>query len=296
MTPEVLFDLGASWHYNRNADMNFDEVDKLIRLALAEDMPQGDITTDNLIPPEATSQGVFIAKERGVLAGLPVAERVFKLVDKTVNFTPYISDGTKIHPGDRLAAVAGPARALLKAERTALNFLQRLSGIATLTRHFVQALAGTSTRVLDTRKTTPGLRGLEKYAVRMGGGQNHRFSLSDMVLIKDNHLRLVGSITEAVHKIRERVGHRIKIEVEVTSLAEAQEALHAGADWIMLDNMSLEEMKEVVRLIKGQAVLEASGNITLEKARTIASLGVDFISVGGLTHSVKALDISLEFI
>jgi len=225
-----------------------------------------------------------------------VAERVFKLVDASVNFTPLISDGTKIHPGDRLAEVAGPSQALLKAERTALNFLQRLSGIAPFPRHFVQALAGTSTRVLDTRKTTPGLRSLEKYAVRMGGGQNHRFSLSDMVLIKDNHLRLVGSITEAVKKIRERVGNRVKIEVEVTSLKEAEEAFKAGADWVMLDNMSLEEMKKVVAVLKGRVVLEASGNVTLDKAREIAALGVDYISVGRLTHSVEALDISLEFI
>lgn len=276
--------------------MDYTNIDKIIRLALEEDMPQGDITTDNLIPPESKTRGIFVAKEKGVIAGLPVAERVFKLLDAYISFTALVQDGNEVSPGQHLAEVNGPSRAILKGERTALNFLQRLSGIATQTRQFVKAVQGTRTQILDTRKTTPGLRILEKYAVRQGGGQNHRFSLSDMVLIKDNHLQIVGSIREAVQKIKHHVEKQVKIEVEVTSLEEALEAHQAGADWIMLDNMSLAEMRQVVEAIKGRAILEASGNITLEKAREIALIGVDYISVGRLTHSVKALDISLEFI
>ena len=275
--------------------MDIPALDRLIRLALEEDLPHGDITTDNLIPPESITRGILVAKEKGIIAGLPVAERVFKIVDSSITFSSLVPEGSQVNPGQHLAEIKGPSRAILKGERTALNFLQRLSGIATQTHQFVKAVDGTKTQILDTRKTTPGLRMLEKYAVRQGGGTNHRFSLSDMVLIKDNHLQIVGSIRQAVQQVRHHVGHQVKIEVEVTSLAEAQEALEAGADWIMLDNMSLEEMRPVVEDIKGQAILEASGNITIERAREIASIGIDYISVGRLTHSVKALDISLEF-
>jgi len=278
-----------------NKNMDIPALDRLIRLALEEDLPHGDITTDNLIPPESITRGILVAKEKGIIAGLPVAERVFKIVDSSITFSSLVPEGSQVNAHLHIAEIKGPSRAILKGVRTALNFLQRLSGIATHTHQFVKAVDGTKTQILDTRKTTPGLRMLEKYAVRQGGGTNHRFSLSDMVLIKDNHLQIVGSIRRAVQQVRRHIGNQVKVEVEVTSLAEAQEALEAGADWIMLDNMSLEEMRPVVEDIKGQAILEASGNITIERAREIASIGIDYISVGRLTHSVKALDISLEF-
>lgn len=272
------------------------EFDGVIRAALAEDMPDGDVTTEGIIPPSAVSEAVLLAKEAGVLAGLPVARRVFELVDGRVAFQAKSEDGLHFRKGDILARLKGPTMALLKGERTSLNFLQRLCGIATATRRFVDAVSGTKARILDTRKTTPGLRLLEKYAVRMGGGQNHRLSLSDMALIKDNHLRHVGSITEAVRRARENVQSGVKVEVEVASFEEAQEALAAGVDIVMLDNMPLGEMKRVVDSYAGRTPIEVSGNVTLERAREIAAIGVDFISVGALTHSAKALDISLEFL
>jgi nicotinate-nucleotide pyrophosphorylase (carboxylating) len=272
------------------------EFDEIIQAALREDMPDGDVTSESVIPPAAVSEAVLLAKEAGVLAGLPVCQRVFELVDGRVAFQAKSEDGLPFRKGDILARLKGPSISLLKGERTALNFLQRLSGIATATRRFVDAVAGTKARILDTRKTTPGLRLLEKYAVRMGGGQNHRLNLSDMALIKDNHLRHVGSITEAVRRARENVRAGIKVEVEVTSFEESQEALAAGADIVMLDNMSLDEMKRVVASYAGRIPIEVSGSVTLDRAREIAGIGVDFISVGALTHSSRALDISLEFL
>jgi len=272
------------------------EFDGIIRAALAEDMPGGDVTSESIIPPSAVSEAVLLSKESGVLAGLSVAGRVFELVDGRVVFQAKSEDGRPFRKGDILARIKGPSISLLKGERTALNFLQRLCGIATATRRFVDAISGTRARILDTRKTTPGLRQLEKYAVRMGGGQNHRLSLSDMALIKDNHLRHVGSIAEAVRRARENVPAGVKVEVEVTSFEESQEALAAGADIVMLDNMALDEMKRVVDLYAGRIPIEVSGKVSLDRAREIAEIGVDFISVGALTHSAKAVDISLEFL
>jgi nicotinate-nucleotide pyrophosphorylase (carboxylating) len=272
------------------------DIDPLIDAALREDMPAGDITSENIIPADARSRAVFLAKEEGVLAGIGVARRVFERVDPGVRFRAFLRDGSAFAVGDILAEVRGRSVPLLKGERTALNFLQRLSGIATKTRRFVEAVAGTGTRILDTRKTTPLLRRLEKYAVKMGGGENHRFSLSDMVLIKDNHLALVGDITEAVRRAKDRVKRGTGIEVEVSSFAAARAAVAAGATMIMLDNMTPARMKPIVRRLKGRLPVEVSGRVRLEEARRIAELGVDYISVGGLTHSVAAVDISLEFL
>jgi nicotinate-nucleotide pyrophosphorylase (carboxylating) len=276
--------------------INIQEIDIIVAAALQEDMPNGDVTSDNVVPPDSVSEAVIKAKQKGILAGLQVARRVFEALDPDVTFHALVSDGDAIASGERLAVVKGNTIALLKGERTALNFLQRLSGIATLTRHYVDALEGSKTRLLDTRKTTPGMRVLEKYAVKMGGGQNHRLNLSDMVMLKDNHIRLVGSIPEAVRRARSKVDPAIKIEVETTSLAEVQAALESGADMIMLDNMTLEAMKEVVDWVAGRTPLEVSGNVDLEGIRKIAELGVDSISVGRLTHSFRSLDISMDFV
>ncbi len=259
-----------------------------------EDLPAGDVTSESLVPAGSVSSAVFLAKESGVLAGIDVVRRVFLKIDTGVRFKKRLEDGSTFGPGDVLAEVRGASLSLLKGERTALNFLQRMSGIATKTRRFVEA-AGLRTRILDTRKTTPTLRRLEKYAVRMGGGRNHRFSLSDMVLIKDNHLQLVGSITEAVRRARAEAGPRLKIEVEVTTADEVREAVAAGADMIMLDNMPIARMRPVVRELRGRVPVEVSGKVRLGQVRRIARLGVDFISVGALTHSYASIDISLEF-
>lgn len=275
--------------------MNEEKIDTIIEIALAEDMPKGDITSESVIPSETLSFAVILAKEKGVLAGIQVARRVFYKIDPDVDFRCCKEDGTLIKAGDILAEIEGSTVSMLKGERTALNFLQRMSGIATCTRTFVEALGGSSTRILDTRKTTPGLRVLEKYAVLMGGGQNHRMSLSDMVMLKDNHLKMVGSITEAVRRAREKVPSGIKIEVETTTLEEVQEAVASGADMIMLDNMTSAEMKEAVAWVRGRIPLEISGNVELERMKELAALGVDFISVGRLTHSFASLDISMEF-
>ena len=272
------------------------EIDRIIEAALKEDMPNGDITSESLIPAESISRAIFLAKEDGVLAGIDVAARVFWKIDPKIVFKKDVEDGSAIKAGDTLAQLEGSSISLLKGERTALNFLQRMSGIATLTQRFVRTLEGSKTKILDTRKTTPSLRTLEKYAVTMGGGTNHRLNLSDMVLIKDNHLKIVGSIAEAVKRARDRVGRGIKIEVETTSLEEVKEAVHAGADMIMLDNMAPDKMREVVRWVKGRVPLEASGNVTLSTLKEISASGVDFISVGELTHSYRSLDISLEFL
>lgn len=322
-------------------------MDKFIERALREDMPLGDITTDNLIPADSVSKAKFIAKAPGVIAGLGIAKLVFLKLDPETKFNIYIEDGQKAAKGTVIADVEGKTRALLKGERTALNLLQHLSGIATATNLYVEELAkaessnkdapnqigsnsyiadintggsnqaaanqigsnsytadisteGSSQAapnvyIADTRKILPGLRLLDKYAVRMGGGRNHRFSLSDGVLIKDNHIKACGSISGAVEKIRKVVPHTIKIEVETADLDQVKEALSAGADIIMLDNMDAKTMSEAVRIIGGRALVEASGNVTPERLGEIAATGVDFISVGAITHSAAALDISMKF-
>lgn len=271
-------------------------IDSTILNALKEDMPLGDITTDNTITGGSVSKARLIAKQDMVLAGIDVSERVFKLVNEDIHFNKLAEDGAKIQKGDIIAEIEGDTAAMLKAERTALNFLQRLSGIATKTALFVDKVCDLPANVVDTRKTTPGLRYLEKYAVKVGGGQNHRFCLSDGVLIKDNHIQAAGGIKNAVSKIKGYIPHTIKIEVETETMEQVAEAVEAGADIIMLDNMSLERMKEAVEFINGRALVEASGNVTLERVRSIAETGVDIISVGGLTHSVEAADISMRFI
>ncbi len=271
-------------------------IDEAIDAALREDIPEGDVTSESIIPEDARSEAYFLAKEDGVAAGLDIASRVFAKIDPSVIFIERFRDGSAFHQGDKLARVKGPTSVLLKGERTALNFLQHLCGVATATHRFVEAIAGTKTRILDTRKTIPGLRLLEKYAVRTGGGTNHRISLSDMVLIKDNHLRFVGSVGEAVRRARSRIRPGIRIEVEAGSLLQVREALAAGADMIMLDNMPIETMNQAVALAHGRVPLEASGNMTIDRVRAVAEPGVDFISVGALTHSAKAIDISMDFV
>lgn len=270
------------------------QIDALIRLALAEDLGDGDVTTLNTIPAEATYTGDFLVKEAGVIAGLAVAQRVFALLDPAVRFRTLVADGDRVGRGDIAARVTGPGRAILSGERVALNLLQRMSGIASATRRFVDAVAGTRAVILDTRKTAPGLRLLDKWAVRLGGGRNHRFGLFDMALIKDNHIAAVGSITEAVRRVRAGDARGRPIEVEVTNLEQLREALALPIDRIMLDNMSLEQMRAAVAIAAGQIPLEASGNVNLNTVAAIAATGVDYISVGALTHSVKALDISLD--
>ena len=276
--------------------MKEDATDALIETALKEDMPQGDITSENIIPADSESEAIILAKEEGVLAGIDVAERVFHKIDPSIVFKKNLNDGQRFRNGQTLATIQGSSISLLKGERTALNFLQRMSGIATTTQKFVRALQGTKTKILDTRKTTPGLRSLEKYAVKMGGGMNHRFNLSEMVLIKDNHLRIVGSVSQAVKSAKERIKPGVRVEVEATSIEEVQEAVQSGADMIMLDNMPKDAMKEVVKRVKGKVPLEVSGKVSLRRIKEIASLGVDFISVGSLTHSSKSVDISIEFL
>jgi nicotinate-nucleotide pyrophosphorylase (carboxylating) len=271
----------------------FSHLDEALRAWLLEDLGHGDLTTTLLVPEGLEGEAVIVAKEEGVVAGLPVAGRVFALLDPRVAFTPLVTEGALVARGQEVARVAGPLRGILAGERLALNLLQRLSGIATLTRAYVEALKGTKAQVLDTRKTTPGLRALEKYAVRVGGGRNHRFGLFDGVLIKENHIRAAGGVREAVRRARPGGPHYLKVEVEVTSLAELEEALEAGADLILLDNFSLEAIREAVRRVAGRVPLEASGNMTLERARGAAEAGVDYVSVGALTHSAKALDLSL---
>lgn len=276
--------------------LNFDQIDRVIKMSLEEDMPFGDITTENIISEDSVSKARFIAKENGVVAGLPVAERTFYLIDKRVNFEIMKPEGSLVEKGDVIATVEGPTIAILEGERTALNLLQRLSGVATRTHGLATLVEGTSAHVVDTRKTTPGLRYLEKYAVRVGGGQNHRFSLSDGVLIKDNHIAAAGSVSAAVSAVRGKIPHTIRIEVETENLDMVQEALDAGADIIMLDNMDNEQMAQAVKIIAGRALVEASGDIDEARIRRVADTGVDIISVGRITHSVKSLDISLRFV
>lgn len=268
------------------------QVRKIIHQALEEDIGDGDITTLSIVLPEIVLSGQFVAKECGVIAGLEVAAMTFSEVDPRVQFTPCFADGDRISKGQVITTVRGAGRALLAAERVILNFLQRMSGIATLTRSFVEAVQETKAVILDTRKTVPGLRVLDKWAVRLGGGQNHRFGLYDMVLIKENHIAAAGSLTEAVRRVRATDQRNRAIEVEVGSLSELAEALGNDVDRVLLDNMSLEEMREAVRVVHGRVPLEASGNITLENVASVAATGVDYISIGALTHSVRALDIS----
>lgn len=271
-------------------------LDNIIRKALEEDLGWGDITTDSTVSDNVQIEGNFIAKEDGIICGIEVCKRTFMLLDASIEFIEYKKDGDRVKKGDLIAFIKGSALSILKGERVCLNFFQRMSGIATFTDDFVKKVEGLPVKIVDTRKTVPGLRILDKYAVRIGGGFNHRYNLSDMVLIKDNHIKASGGIGVAISKAREAVTHTVKIEVEVESLSQLQEALDAGADIIMLDNMSPETMKEAVSIAKCKVLLEASGNVTLNNVREIAETGVDFISIGALTHSVKALDISLIFI
>ncbi len=270
------------------------ELQRKIEDWLSEDVGAGDITSMSTIPESEEGVGIMYAKESGVLAGLPVAELVFEVIDPALAFKALVAEGSRIAKGEAIVEVSGSVRSILAGERLALNLLQRLSGIATLTSEYAAAIAGTHARVVDTRKTTPGLRMLEKYAVRVGGGHNHRFALYDAVMIKDNHIKGAGGITRAVTSARAAIPHTMKIEVETESLAEVEEALQAGADIIMLDNMPTDMMREAVSLIAGKAVVEASGGVNLSTIRAIAETGVDVISVGALTHSVRALDISLD--
>ncbi|MBX3056985.1 MAG: carboxylating nicotinate-nucleotide diphosphorylase [Anaerolineae bacterium] len=270
------------------------QIEQAIRTALAEDLGSGDVTTLAIVAEDAVMHGRFIAKAPGIIAGLVVARLVFALLDERVIFTPQVQDGDPVTPGQLIATVNGPARALLSGERTALNFLQRMSGIATLTRQFVKAVSGAKAIILDTRKTAPGLRAADKLAVQLGGGQNHRFGLFDMALIKDNHIAAVnGDLATAVQRVKSYAPH-VPVEIEVTTLVQLATAVTLPVDRIMLDNMSLEEMRQAVKFTAGRIPLEASGNVNLDTVRAIAETGVDYISIGALTHSVKALDISLE--
>ena len=282
----------------KTAPLPVEQIDAAIVLALNEDTAQGDITSKALIPSDLSGKGELLVKEKGVLAGIEIAQRVFQHIDPLLTMDVLIQDGKEIEPGDIAGTITGSVTGILKAERVALNFLQRLSGIASTTARYVAEVEGLPVTILDTRKTTPGLRTLEKYAVRAGGGQNHRLHLGDGVLIKDNHiaaLRAMGmTFKDIIAKARQNIPEGTEIEIEVTSTKEALEALKAGADIIMLDNMTPNEMRQVVNLVSGQAKIEASGGVTLENVHQIAMTGVDYISVGALTHSYTALDISLE--
>jgi len=269
------------------------EIQRIVRGALAEDVGTGDVTSVPIIAPTVRLEGDFLVKTRGVIAGLEVVGEVFAQVDPAITYAPMVEDGSLVNPGDVVARVAGSGPGILIAERTTLNFLQRMSGIATLAKRYVDAVVGTRARILDTRKTAPGLRVLDKMAVRLGGGANHRIGLYDMVLIKDNHIEAAGGITAAVQRVREHV-RDLPIEVEVESLEQLDEALALGVDRIMLDNMSLDTMREAVRHAADRVELEASGGVNLDTVAAVAATGVDLISVGALTHSVSALDISLE--
>ena len=266
----------------------------LIRLALEEDIGSGDVTTDALIEPNRKAGATILAKEPLVLAGLEVAQEGFTTLDREMGFETTFHDGDAVESGDEILRARGKLRALLLAERTALNFLQRLSGIATLTRTYVDRVTASKVRITDTRKTTPGWRRLEKYAVKVGGASNHRFGLDDGILIKDNHIVACGGIQEAVARARSSGHHLLRVEVEVADLDQVREALESGADVIMLDNMSLEEIQKAVNLVDGRALVEVSGGVTLDGLSELADCGVDIISVGALTHSARAVDISMR--
>ena len=270
-------------------------VKKLISEALSEDIGTGDITTLSCVAADAVSKGRFIAKQAGVVCGVELLSEVFRILDDRVRISPRLKDGDAVEAGEMIAEIKGPSRAILTGERTALNLIRHLSGIATQTNKAVKSVSGTNTKIVDTRKTTPGLRVFEKYAVRCGGGNNHRFGLSDGVMIKDNHIVAAGGIQQAVDMARQNVPHTLKIEVETESIEQIDEALRAGADIIMLDNMDVQQMTDAVKHIAGRALTEASGNMGEKDLRPVADTGVDFISIGALTHSVTALDISLRF-
>ena len=272
-----------------------ESVIQLLRHAIEEDLGHGDITSSLIIPEDSEARALFIAKGNFVLAGFPFARMVFHILDQSVSFKSFQAEGAKIRRGDVLGEVVGKTQLLLAGERTSLNVLQRLSGIATLTSQFVDAVSGTRAKIVDTRKTTPCLRFMEKYAVRMGGGVNHRFGLYDGILIKDNHIDAAGGIRQAVSLAK--AGHHLaKIEIEVDNLKDLEEALGVGPDIIMLDNMSVQDMAEAVKIVAGRVVLEASGNVSLGNVRQIAETGIDLISIGALTHSVSAADISLKVV
>ncbi|MGN0654823.1 MAG: carboxylating nicotinate-nucleotide diphosphorylase [Oscillospiraceae bacterium] len=269
-------------------------VDNIITTALNEDINYIDVTTDYLIDDNSVSEAYYIAKDNGVLCGIEIAKRVFEILDESIIFDIKIKDGEEVRKGDIIAEMKGSTKNLLKGERTALNLLQHLSGIASATNRCVKLVEGTNARITDTRKTLPGLRALQKYAVTVGGGKNHRFNLSDGAMLKDNHIDAGGGITKAINALRGKIGHMVKIEVEVRNLDELREALDAKADIIMLDNMSYADMKKAVEITDGRALLEASGNVTEENIRETAETGVDIISLGALTHSVKCFDISMR--
>jgi len=269
------------------------KIQQIIEQALQEDIGRGDVTTDSIIPPDLYFEGEFIAKSDGILAGLEVTRLCFQQMDKRIIFSTSLHDGERVSRGEVFAVINGPARGILSAERVALNFLQRMSGIATMTHQFVRAVEGTAAIILDTRKTAPGLRILDKWAVQLGGGRNHRFGLYDMVLIKDNHITVARGITAAVNRVRENMQNDLLIEVEVKNLDELREALSLQVDRILLDNMSIEDMQQAARQVNHRIPLEASGNVQLDNVAAIARTGVDYISVGTLTHSFTALDISL---
>lgn len=270
------------------------EVDAVLELALREDMGSGDITTDSIVPEDAVLTGEMRAKGAGVVSGIGLSGAVFRKLDPDCAWEEIVRDGTRVSPGDALARVTGRSRAILSAERTALNILQKMSGISTLTSFFVEAVAGCGVKIKDTRKTLPGLRWISKYAVAVGGGHNHRAGLYDGVLIKDNHIKAAGSIAAAVKKARRSAGEDFSIEVETKTMGQVEEAVSCGVDVIMLDNMDIREIGEAVRLIDRRALVEVSGGVTLENVREMAQSGVDFISVGALTHSAPCLDISFD--
>ena len=272
-----------------------DNVAELIEMALKEDMGTGDITTLSVIDAEREAHGIYKAKEDGIICGLDLISKVYHAISDDIHVVYHAKDGDEVKKGDIVAEVFGNAQILLSGERVGLNLVQRLSGVSTATRKAVESVKNYDAKIVDTRKTTPGMRVLEKYAVRVGGGNNHRFGLADGILIKDNHITAAGGISEAVSKAKANAPHTIKIEVEVESIDQAKEAVEAGADIIMLDNMTVEQMKACVEMIAGRALTEASGNMGERNLAEVASTGVDFISIGALTHSVKSLDISLKF-
>ncbi len=269
-------------------------IDDLIKNAITEDINYIDVATDYLLYEDAVSEAYFVAKADGVLCGADVAMRVFQLLDDTFTYTLHKKDGDVVKNGDLIAEFKGKTVKMLKGERTALNLIQHMSGIATLTNECVKQTEGTKATIADTRKTLPGLRSIQKYAVTCGGGRNHRYNLSDCAMLKDNHIDAKGGITAAVMALREKIGHTVKIEVETRTLAEVEEAVAVGADIIMLDNMDNETMKQAVEIVDGKALLEASGNLTKERLKSVAELGVDILSIGALTHSVTAFDISMK--
>jgi nicotinate-nucleotide pyrophosphorylase (carboxylating) len=271
-------------------------MDRLLRAALEEDIGAGDITTDAIIAPDAIGKAILLTRERIVLAGLPVFERTFKLLDPLIGIEDYYTDGQVVPAGVRICLLSGSLSVILKAERTALNFIQRMSGIATLTREYVEKAGSEKVKVLDTRKTAPGLRSFDKYAVLMGGGFNHRFGLYDAILIKDNHISAVGSISRAVHLAKKKASKNFKVEVEIENPDRVEEAITAGADSILLDNMSIDQIRDAVRIAAARILLEVSGGVNLENINEIARTGIDFISVGALTHSVRAVDLGLELL